>query len=78
MMLEIINTLFFVVVKLLDSIALGLIESLPAFLQLNKMLNVFSPTGVVLLSLGIPVAMICICITAIKLFKYIDKKTSKK
>ncbi len=66
--IEVISTMWQVIWGLLSGMGKAVFENLPALLELKKVMDYFTPAGLIALSIGVPTIMITIVIKVIKKF----------
>ena len=66
--IEVISTMWQVIWGLLSGMGKAVFENLPALLELKKVMDCFTPAGVIALSIGIPTIVVTVVIKVIKKF----------
>ncbi len=66
--IEVISTMWQFIWGLLSGIGKAIFENLSALLELKKVMDCFTPAGVIALSIGIPTIVVTVVIKVIKKF----------
>lgn len=66
--IEIVSTMWQVIWGLLSGIGKAVFENLPALLEFKKVMDCFTPVGIIALSIGVPTIVVSIAYKLIKKF----------
>ncbi len=69
-LIEILSTMWNVIWGLLSGIGKAVFENLPALIELKKVMNCFTPLGMIALFIGVPTIVVSIAYKLIKKFLY--------